>query len=281
VRVNTPPRPTSARDDAWPSPTRTQYTQCVLADPGDDEQLSRRARRIAQELSLPLATSPSVACDFLLAVTPDRIELRPMAGPRSRPVFVDWSRLDTASAAGRSRRQPIAKAVAAKSTSGQSGLHIVDATAGFGEDTWLLASLGYRITAIERSPIVVKLLQDGLRRARIANPTVAQRITLITGDAGDALSQIDPPPDVVYLDPMFPPKHKSALGRKPIRLLRQLVGDDLDEAELFDIAWHTALRRVVVKRPLHAQPLCGAPTVSHKGKSMRYDVYAKSGRGDT
>lgn len=252
----------------------------VLADPGDDEQLGQRARQIAQELSLPLATSPSTSCDFLLAVTPGRIELRPMAGLRSRPVFVDWSRLDTASTAGRSRRQPIAKAVAAKSTSGRSGLHVVDATAGFGEDTWLLASLGYRVTAIERSPIVAKLLQDGLRRAMITNPTVAQRITLITGDAAEALSRIEPSPDVVYLDPMFPPKHKSALGRKPIRLLRQLVGDDPDAAELFAIALQAARRRVVVKRPLHAQPLCGVPTVSHKGKSMRYDIYSKPGPGD-
>ena len=253
----------------------------VLADSRDDEQLGQRARQVAQELSLPLAASPSASCDFLLAVTPDRIELRPMAGLRSKPVFVDWSRLDTASSAGRNRRQPIAKAVAAKNTSGRSGLHIVDATAGFGEDTWLLASLGYRVTAIERSPIVAKLLQDGLRRAKMTNPVVAQRITLITGDAAAALSRIDPPPDVVYLDPMFPPKQKSALGRKPIRLLRQLVGDDPDATQLFDIALQTARRRVVVKRPLHAPPLHSGPTLSHKGKSMRYDIYAKPGRGDT
>lgn len=256
-------------------------TIAILIDPPDNERLGRHARQIAQELSLPLASSSAVSCDYLLAVTPDRLEMRSVIGRRSRPVFVDLSRLDTASSAGRSRRQPIAKAVVAKAASGRSRLHVVDVTAGFGEDAWLLASLGCRVTAIERSPIVAALLRDGLRRAGIINPTVAKRITLITGDAREALGDVDPPPDVIYLDPMFPPKRKSALGRKPIRLLRQLVGDDPDAAELFDIAWQTALRRVVVKRPLHAPSLSDVPTVSHKGKSMRYDVYAKPGRSDT
>lgn len=260
--------------------TRIQNTLSVLADPGDDEQVGRRARQIAQALSLPLMTSPAVFGDLLLAVTPDRLELREVTDRRSRPVYVDLYRLDTTSPAGRSRRQPIAKAIAPKNTSGQNQLHVVDATAGWGEDTWLLASLGYRVTAIERSPMVAKLLEDGLRRAKTANPTVAGRITLMTGDAKSLLGTIQPRPDVVYLDPMFPPKHKSALGRKPIRLLRQLVGDDPDAVQLFDVAWQAAHRRVVVKRPSHAQPLRETPTLSYRGKSMRYDVYVKTDRGN-
>lgn len=258
--------------------TCTTHKPCVLADPCDNQQLDQRARQLAQDLSLPLARSS--AGQLTLAVTSERIELRDVTGHRSRPVYVDLARLDIASPAGRSRRQPIAKAIAARGVSHRSSLHVVDATAGFGEDAWLLASLGYRVSAIERCPIIATLLQDGLSRAKAANPTVEARITLITGDARDVIARIKPHPDVVYLDPMFPPKHKSALGRKPIRLLRQLVGNDLDASQLFDVAQQSARRRVVVKRPAYAQPLGGVPTVSHKGKSMRYDVYVRTRPGD-
>ena len=80
-------------------------------------------------------------------------------------------------------------------------------------------------------------------------------------------------PDVVYLDPMFPPKQKSALVKKEMRILRQLVGDDADAGELFELACALARQRVVVKRLRHAEPLAPNPTHSHRDKTTRYDVY--------
>ena len=91
-------------------------------------------------------------------------------------------------------------------------------------------------------------------------------------DLPDVVAQFWPP-DVVYLDPMFPTGRKAA-ERKPLRVLRRLVGDDADAGELLAAALRVAKRRVVVKRPLRADPLGAKPTATHRGKAARYDVYA-------
>jgi 16S rRNA (guanine1516-N2)-methyltransferase len=76
------------------------------------------------------------------------------------------------------------------------------------------------------------------------------------------------------MDPMFPPKRKcSALAKKSLRVLRDLVGDDEDALELFEICRRHAANRVVVKRPDHVPPLFANPTTSYEGKLVRYDVY--------
>ena len=88
------------------------------------------------------------------------------------------------------------------------------------------------------------------------------------------LPDIAPRPDVVYIDPMYPPRRKqSALPKKEPRLLRALVGDDPDAADLARVALQVAARRVVVKRPGHAEPLLPDPDLAYKGKLVRYDVY--------
>jgi len=94
------------------------------------------------------------------------------------------------------------------------------------------------------------------------------------GDARQIIPAIDPPADVIYIDPMFPPRRKaSALAKKSIRLVRRLVGVDLDAAELVAVARRHARQRVVVKRPPEAEVLAGPPEHSHGGKMVRYDVY--------
>jgi len=82
-------------------------------------------------------------------------------------------------------------------------------------------------------------------------------------------------PDVVYLDPMFPPQKKSALVKVEMRILRRLVGDDPDAGELFELARAVARQRVVVKRHCHAEPLFPHPTHSHSDQTTRYDVYVR------
>ena len=153
---------------------------------------------------------------------------------------------------------------------------VIDATAGLGRDAFLLASLGGHVTLLERSPEVHKLLQDGLSAARAAGPDVAEvvaRMTLIHGDAKLLLSSLEA--DVVYVDPMHPPRKKSSLVRKEMRLLRQLVGEDSDSLELMQAALAAARKRVVLKWPLHADALDGLPKPSHQilGRTTRYDIF--------
>ena len=102
-----------------------------------------------------------------------------------------------------------------------------------------------------------------------------ERVTLIVADARDVLDGLAPTdrPDVVYLDPMYPQKKKSALPKKELRLCRSLVGDDTDSMDLFAAACRAAGRRVVVKRPPKSPPLAPNPDLRFGGKLARYDVY--------
>ncbi|HZL99700.1 MAG TPA: class I SAM-dependent methyltransferase, partial [Planctomycetota bacterium] len=163
------------------------------------------------------------------------------------------------------------------------GITLVDATAGLGRDAFRLASLGVRVTAIERSPVVAALLADGLRRA-VAGPATAaaaaRRLELLGGDSRELLRRL-PPPDVVLVDPMYPASRKAAAPGKELALLRRLLGADADSGELLAAARDVALRRVVVKRRAHDPPLDGIrPDLSVSGRSTRFDVYLAAHRGN-
>ena len=153
---------------------------------------------------------------------------------------------------------------------------VVDATAGLGRDAFLLASLGAQVILLERSSEVHALLQDGLARAKAAGgkfTEIVSRMTLIHGDARNVLAGLSP--EVVLVDPMHPPRKNTALVKKEMRLLRQLVGEDPDALELMQAALASATRRVVLKWPLRADPLPGLRPASHRilGQSTRYDVF--------
>jgi 16S rRNA (guanine1516-N2)-methyltransferase len=160
---------------------------------------------------------------------------------------------------------------------------VVDATAGLGRDAFLLASMGAQVTLVERSAQVHMLLRDGLEQAAKSAPkvaTVVERMTLLYGDARDLLPSL--PADVVMVDPMHPPRRNSALVKKEMRLLRQLVGTDPDALELMEVALACARQRVVLKWPRDAKPLDGLPKPSHQilGKTIRYEVFMTSGSTD-
>lgn len=156
---------------------------------------------------------------------------------------------------------------------------VLDATAGLGRDAFVLAELGCAVTMIERQPLIAALLEDGLRRASL-DPEVAPivaRMPLLMGDAIELLrGWRDEAPQVIYLDPMFPHRDKSALVKKEMRLFRPLAGDDDDAPALLAAALALATHRVVVKRPRKAPAVAGAkPSYVFEGKSSRYDVYTK------
>ena len=156
---------------------------------------------------------------------------------------------------------------------------VLDATAGLGRDAFVLAGLGCTPTLIERQPLIAALLEDGLRRAQ-ADPEVAAIVARMSLRQGDAIELMrawpDEPPQVVYLDPMFPHHDKSALVKKEMRLFRPLAGDDEDAPALLAAALALAANRVVVKRPRKAPAIAGAkPGYVIEGKSSRFDIYPK------
>lgn len=159
---------------------------------------------------------------------------------------------------------------------------VVDATAGLGQDAFVLAGLGARVLMIERVAAIAALLDDALRRARLDPETaeVVARMSLCVDNAatclGDAVTRHGVTPQVVHLDPMFPHRDSSALVKKEMRLFRELAGDDEDAPELLAAALEVATHRVVVKRPKRALPIEGpAPTLSLTAKTSRYDIYVR------
>lgn len=276
-------------------------TLAVCADPAKDMNLLKAAARLAVDLNRPFLEKPvRSGYDMLLAVTPDRMELRVLRGPAElkggNPISAEPGGIDTRSPAGRTLNQPIAKAVGIKKRSDPAPT-VIDTTAGYGEDSWLLASLGCRVLTVERNKIVAMLLRDGLLRAGASDPATLQRIHVVSSDSRHLLRRLarldghpgapgDPAddlpdsmrdflePDVVYIDPMFPgAATRKTAERKPMRILRWLVGEDMDCGELFDWAMAAARKRIVVKRPAKAEPLRGKPTMKFEGKGVRYDVY--------
>lgn len=237
------------------------------------------AAALADELGLPLICSQTAeGFTHLLVLTPERLELRKSGSQAPGPVHVTF----TSGAAahrrqfGGGRNQPLGRAVGLK---GGAMPTVMDATAGLGRDAFVLACLGCTVHLVERSPIIAALLRDGLLRAA-HDPDVGllavERLTLTVADGRDYLRKLaeDQRPDVIYLDPMYPHRHKTALVGKEMRLLRQLAGDDDDAPELLAAALSGARRRVVVKRPRRAPALAGpAPGFEIIAPNTRFDVY--------
>ena len=172
--------------------------------------------------------------------------------------------------------QMIAKAVGV-----QPGVRpsVVDATAGLGRDAFVLALLGCAVTLIERQPLIAALLEDGLQRA-LSDPEVGSTIARMPLRRGDAIALLrgwsGELPQVVYLDPMFPQRDKSAQVKKEMRLFRPLAGADDDAPQLLAAALALASHRVVVKRPRKAPAIAGTPPgYALAGKSSRFDIYPR------
>lgn len=233
---------------------------------------------LAKQLGLPLTDITATSYHFLLVLTKKRLELRQTGKAAPGPVYVDFVNGAIAYRQKQSsRNQPLGRAVGLK---GHVQPLVFDVTAGLGRDGFILAALGCTVHMFERSTVIFSLLADGLRRASNDPATgrlLQGRLSLSCGDSRDLLAAFtQQKPDVVYLDPMYPHRTKSALVKKEIRLIRTLVGSDDDASQLLKIALSIAQKRVVVKRPASAAVIGGImPDVTIRGKNHRFDVYLR------
>ena len=237
--------------------------------------LETRDGRLVAEAERVMGSQPISPCDakHILCFSESGIDLRPADRPNATGYRINFEKIDRRTGAGNlSRSQPLPSAV------GGNTKTILDATAGFGLDAAMLTLMGYSVTAIERSPIISAMLRDGLWRAE-QNPSLKEALGgRLVFKEEDSLETINTyrGVDVVYLDPMFPPKRKkSALPPGRVQALQSIVGvDNQKETELlFQLAMETATQRVVIKRPLHAPVFGDNPVAMHKGKLVRYEVY--------
>ena len=251
----------------------------VCNEPHSRDRAAHTAQRLQCALLLGVDPKQLPDLDFVLLYDEQGVSIQETGVKAPGPVRAEF----VTGAAGHRYRfgggkgQLVAKAVGIK-----AGVypHVLDLTAGLGRDGFVLASLGCRVTLVERSLPVFLLLEDGLQGARqMAQELELQnalgRIELIAMDGLSYLSGLPTSPDVVYLDPMFPERHKSAEVKKEMRAFHQLVGKDDDADSLLVAALDRARYRVVVKRPRKAPLLAGRePSHQLSGKTTRFDVYA-------
>jgi 16S rRNA (guanine1516-N2)-methyltransferase len=246
-----------------------------LAVAAETPALNSRAVQLSNALKLPFSPIDSQKYPYLLVVRADRLVLHETQNKRIKPIYVDFLSPQLTYRRKSQQREFLKQAMG--SLKPKTSL-IVDATAGFGEDAFMLASKGYQVIMLERSEILAALLQDGLAKIH-ATPEQFIGISLEFKhtDARIYLPELAKTTniDVVYLDPMFPERKKSALSGKKMEILRVLIGENHDAGELLDIARNTAKNRVIVKRPRYAAPLANKqPTFSIQGNAARFDVYS-------
>ena len=174
---------------------------------------------------------------------------------------------------GKGRGQNLAKAVGMKSNKNRN---IIDATAGLGYDSFILASLGAKVTLIERSQKMHELLQNGINEGISFGGEIEKiinRMELLFGDSKDILPKLTP--EVIMIDTMYKERKKTALVKNKMRLVREIVGPDTDYIELLEVALNCAKNRVVLKQPRYAEPIKDIKKCSHQilGKTIRYDIF--------
>lgn len=206
-----------------------------------------------------------------LSLMRDGMELRP-----------DFAEMLPRIKQGALQREMLVKAARVK---GVEAPRAVDATAGLGEDSLLLAAAGFTVTLCEADPVIAALLEDALARAsahEVLGPIV-ERMHLVAGDSRIALERAGAStgaqPDVVYLDPMFPGRTKSAAVKKKFQLIHGLERptEPLDEESLLQAALAAHPRKVVIKRPVKGPYLAGVkPSHAIAGKAVRYDCIVPS-----
>lgn len=235
----------------------------------------------------------SLRCDFLEMLP----RIKP--GKLQTELLVKAAKIKRKAAVTESTKQAKNKDVQSEETNGEypSDAPIaIDATAGLGQDSFLLAAAGFSVYMFEQDPIIAALLEDALDRAK-SDPVLAnivERMHLFAEDSISALQRLGTSlsrdeqmpqtsdsqpyltvkPDVIYLDPMFPERTKSAAVKKKFQLLHHLEHPCENEEELLGAAMNIQPRKIVVKRMAKGPFLAGKkPSYSIKGKSIRYDCY--------
>ena len=232
---------------------------------GETDRGSRKPRPSDLDLAL------------LLTVAPDGLRLM-STEQNGGVVYIDFirGRSGYRQRRGGGWKQPLARAVQVTASHSPS---IIDATAGFGSDAALFASLGADVTLIEKSSVLCALLNDAILRAQNNKQTeaMAARMRVVNADSCTWLSGGGVSPDVIYLDPMYPARRKSAKVGKHMQLLHILSGPATNTGQLLTNALAAASKRVVVKRPVSAEPIACEegilPDFALHAVNTRFDIY--------
>ncbi len=231
----------------------------LLQRPGYEPQIEQ----ISSKYQIPIVVNQqNSSIRFLLDIEDGILKLIEPGSVRFRPIYCHSGSLQRIS-----RRTLLGRAV------GRKAQTVIDATAGLGGDAFLLSRMGYSVLAIERQPVIAALLENGILRMLERSDRI--KLDFCFADSRMTLFDLNESPDVIYLDPMYPAGRKSSVAvARPIRILRELAGEDSDADSLLNASLKFASKRVVIKRPHFAEPLRRDQlSDSVMGKLVRYDLY--------
>ncbi|MGE3973377.1 MAG: class I SAM-dependent methyltransferase [Bdellovibrionales bacterium] len=176
-------------------------------------------------------------------------------------------------------KQPLLKALGSLKDSP----FVLDATAGLAKDAFLMALKGHHVTALEQNKSLFLLVQDAIARSN-GKVEALKFLEHLNENSFEFLQKLKEKKfDAIYLDPMYPQRESSALPKKEMQVLRELLHvdektfeqTDEDTTQLLTLALEKSKKRVVLKRPLWA-PKLSKPRHSQEGKLSRFDVYIVS-----
>ncbi len=233
-----------------------------------------KAMKMAEKLAIKLVSHPE-RYKKLFYLSQEKLELKYIQNHEQKPqrLSIDFT---SGKQSYRNRHPEKELLIRAVRINKKMPEKIIDATGGFGRDAFILASAGCKVDIFEYNPYVAALLEDGLIRAAQNAQTalICERIKLYITNAISALRNSDLQAQVIYLDPMFPKRNKTAKVKLEAQLLQLLAEQKSDTKQLFHAAWCNLPIKIVVKRPAKEKPLCNiTPSYTVKGKAIRFDVY--------
>lgn len=238
------------------------------------------AKKVAHELGLALAGSFAEAiATVALVVDTHEVWLQALEKPRPGRVAVDFMSPDMLFRRKSGHNEPLGRAVGIKA---DMKPRVFDATAGLGRDAFVLADLGCHVELSEASAVLHFLLREAKQAALLsASDKVVNAVERMTISCGDSTARTLEGFDVIYLDPMFPDRSKSAAVKKELATVQALLANDAVDGQaqqLLDWALSQPVRRVVVKRPAKSAYLGGVrPSHTITGKTVRFDVLVRPG----
>ena len=249
---------------------------CVVA--AASRGVQARAKSVAETLNLEfVAIADDLDSGVALVIDTDRSWLQRLQSPRLGPVYIDFSAADMVYRRKSGHNEPLGRAIGVK---GDKRPRVFDATAGLGRDAFVLADLGCSVTLSEQSAPLCYLLEQARELALMsANDKVVEAVSRMRVLRGDSRQQAVEGFDVIYIDPMFPERGKTAAVKKDLATVQALhAHSSVANAPEDLVVWAMAqqVERVVIKRPVKAPVLWTVkPSHSITGKTVRFDVMVK------
>ena len=243
----------------------------LVIDPGRTSEVRALEKLIPGiQLEHNQCTTATRDADFYLRLWPE--ELRLHRGNDAKGVYLPMPEV-----ARRAKRPGHSLLWRSLGLRGLASCSVLDATGGFGLDSMLMRRWGCNVTVLERSPVMFALLLDGLKRFGQTFPETSA-VAVLKQDFLD-YALVAGGVDIVYLDPMFPPRNKSARPNKRAQYLAALLGEEADPGyldRLVETALQLARKRVVVKRR-RSDPNTIEFDWQIVGRSVRFDILQASG----